>query len=86
MTTANNNTSDVRERLKEVFALVFRLDKDAVGPDASTETIEGWDSLQHLTLILTIEEEFGVSVPLEESMEWSNFSTIETRVREKLGP
>ena len=48
------------ERLEEVFVSVFgpeiRLTSDDLGPG----DIEGWDSLNHVNLIIAIESEFGV--------------------------
>jgi acyl carrier protein len=37
-----------------------------VTPESSAETVESWDSVQHLNLILAIEEEYGFQFSPEE--------------------
>ena len=33
--------------------------------NCSTETVERWDSLTHIEIIVTVEEEFGIKIPQE---------------------
>ena len=42
--------------LREVMADVFGLPLDAITEDASIDSIEAWDSLKHLNLVLALEE------------------------------
>jgi acyl carrier protein len=50
----------LRERLQDVFRDVFD-DPNLVLTDTTTaHDIPDWDSLQHVTLLFRIEEEFGV--------------------------
>ena len=46
--------TDVEQRVRSVLADVFGLDAAAIGPDTSTDTVEGWDSLHHLTVVLSL--------------------------------
>jgi acyl carrier protein len=49
-----------------IFADVFSLPQEQISPQSSPETIANWDSVQHLNLVLAIEQEFGVRfVPTE---------------------
>lgn len=52
----------IEERVRGVMAQVFGLDKAKIGPTASQETLEKWDSLGHLNLCVALEEEFKVSL------------------------
>ena len=54
------------ERLRQVFSDVFDIDRDAVGDEASPDTIEGWDSVAHLNLVLALEGEFMIRFEAEE--------------------
>jgi acyl carrier protein len=49
----------------ETIATVFALSPDQVTPGSSTETIEQWDSLGRLVLVLELEQTFGVELPPE---------------------
>jgi len=48
------------EAVTRVLADVLGVDPRQIRPDSSPDTIEGWDSVQHLNLIIAVEQEFGV--------------------------
>jgi acyl carrier protein len=52
--------------LKQVMGSILKVNPESIGPESSSDTIEGWDSLKHMNLIIALEEEFGVSIPDEE--------------------
>ena len=52
-------------RVCELAATVFDLPPGTVTPDSSTDTIEKWDSLGRLVLVLELEQAFGVALPPE---------------------
>jgi acyl carrier protein len=53
-------------RIPQIFADVFGVPVESIRPDTSPETIETWDSLQHLNLVLALEQEFSVQFAPEE--------------------
>jgi len=61
-------------RLAEIFNDVFDEDVIAVTPELSAKDVDGWDSLTHIRLILTIEKAFKIK-----------FSTSEIGKLEKVG-
>jgi len=77
-------TDEVDQRVRGVLADVFGLDPSSIGPDTSTDTVEGWDSLHHLTVVLSLEEEFDIQFNDEETMSLVNFPLIVVIVREHL--
>ena len=54
---------DVTSRIIEVAAQVFRCDRSELSPNSHVDSIAGWDSFSHLSLVLAIEEEFDVHLP-----------------------
>ena len=52
--------------LEEVFRQVFDNDDLRVTPETGPRDIPGWDSVAHMKLILTIEEDFAVQFTDEE--------------------
>ena len=55
----------IYERLSEVFSDFF--DEDiTVDENTTANDIEDWDSLNHITLIAAVEDEFGVSFTMGE--------------------
>lgn len=77
--------NNVEERVREVIAEVFGLDPREVGPETSIETVEAWDSLQHLTVVLALEEEFDIQFDDEQTVAAVSFPVIAEAVREQLG-
>ena len=55
------------ERIAKVFATVFGV--DTIDDLTSIMTLEAWDSAAHITLVLELEEEFGVTISTDEAME-----------------
>lgn len=56
----------MKEPVFEIIAQVMNVPIESVKEDSSPDTIETWDSLKHMSLILTLEEEFGVQFSDEE--------------------
>ncbi len=59
-------SSTIFERVRTVAADVLDVPPARLDARASTETVESWDSLQHLNLVLALEQEFGVQFEPEE--------------------
>lgn len=57
---------DTLARLDEVFREVFEDDCLNVERDTSSADVEGWDSLMHISLILTVEKVFSVRFSISE--------------------
>ena len=59
------------EGVTRVLADVFGVDPRDLHPASSPDTIESWDSVQHLNMIIALEQEFGVRftpAEIEEAM------------------
>lgn len=67
-------------RLRDVCATIFNVDAHTLGDDASPQTVPEWDSLSHLSLVLALEEEFGVTFDADEIPALNSFA----RLRERL--
>lgn len=70
------------ERIKDVMAGVFGIDAESINVDSSQDNIEQWDSIKTLDLIVSLEEEFDVSIPLEEVGNMTNFKYIKLTLEE----
>ena len=45
---------------------ILQVPEDKITPDLKQEDLEGWDSLQHLNLMLALEQEFGVTLDVDD--------------------
>lgn len=73
---------NLEERIKDVMAGVFGIDAASINEDSSQDNIEQWDSIKTLDLIVSLEEEFDVSIPLEEVGNMTNFKYIRLTLEE----
>jgi acyl carrier protein len=72
------------EALREVMSAVLNVPVSSIGPDASMDNIGEWDSLQHIKLVLAVEEEFGVSIPDEDVANVTSYALLKVVLRELL--
>ncbi len=64
------------EKLRKILKSVLRLNLETVPDDIAYGQYPQWDSLSHLTLILTLEEEFGITIPDEDVQHLISLSLI----------
>jgi acyl carrier protein len=57
---------EVYRRLTPIFHDVFDEDSIKVTPELSAKDVDGWDSLTHIRLILTIERAFKIKFSTSE--------------------
>lgn len=53
-------------RVERIVAEVFGIPVESIALESSPETIEGWDSMGHLNLVLALEQEFHVQFSPDE--------------------
>lgn len=58
---------NVYSRLNEVFRDVFDDDSIVVNENTTADDIEDWDSLEHINLVLAVENEFGIKFTMGET-------------------
>ena len=58
--------SDIMNKLQPIFQDIFEDDELLITAESNANTVEGWDSLAHITLIFAIEQEFEIKFALGE--------------------
>ena len=66
------------EKLRDIICDVFRIAPADYSPELTSATVETWDSVLHITLLLTLEQTFGVSFEPEEGAELTTVPAIKT--------
>jgi acyl carrier protein len=69
-------------RLKQVLANVFGVEVRAIDEATSVDTVERWDSLRHLNLVLALEQEFNVTLTEEQTVQILSYSLIKIVLEE----
>lgn len=70
------------DTIAQVMAQILQVPKETIGRDSSPETIDRWDSLKHMQLIMALEDEFEIEFPDEAIPELLNVRLIEEKLSE----
>jgi acyl carrier protein len=74
---------NVIERLQTIFCDVFDDAKLNITRETSAADIEDWDSISHITLVVTIEKEFNIKFALGELQQLKNVGEMIDLVEQK---
>jgi acyl carrier protein len=66
-----------RDVLRKLVADALELPVDQVPDDASSETLEAWDSLKHLDIIMAVESATNISFPTSEIVGLTSLDQLE---------
>lgn len=64
------------EILHGVLAAVLGIRPEDVHDELSAETVDTWDSLNQINIISALEQEFGVTLPVENAGEFETVSKL----------
>jgi acyl carrier protein len=73
--------SQIYARLAEIFQDVFDEDLIEVTPELSAKDVDGWDSLTHIRLILTVEKAFKIKFSTSEIGKLENVGDLVTLIK-----
>jgi acyl carrier protein len=76
--------AQIYTQLSEVFQDVFDEDSISLTPSLSAKDVDGWDSLTHIRLILTIERAFKVKFSTSEIGKLENVGDLVTLIKTKI--
>jgi acyl carrier protein len=72
------------DKLRSVVAAMLDLDPVSVGPTTSTDTVDQWDSVRHMNLIIALESAFDITIPDEDVATLTSYPIIKAVVEEQL--
>lgn len=75
---------DTLARLQEVFRNIFDDDSLTITRETTAQDIEAWDSVQNITLMLEVEQEFGVRFSTPEIAYLQNVGELTDLIGKKL--
>ncbi len=75
---------EVFSRLQTIFDELF-LDEVVVTPELSAKDVEEWDSLMHISLVVSVEERFGIRFRVGEVEATRNAGEFVNLIFDRLG-
>jgi acyl carrier protein len=74
----------VQSQVKRILADLLSIPAKEVTIDSSPDTIPAWDSLQHLSFVLAVEQEFGIRFQPEEIEELTSLRVVAEKIQAKI--
>ena len=68
--------AETSDRVCEIVSTIFNVPRNEVNADSSSKTVENWDSMGHLMLILELEQEFDKQFAPEDVEKMYDVATI----------
>jgi len=75
---------NVSDQIRTLASDIFGVPADQITPASTPETIETWDSIQHLNLVLALEEKFALQLSPEEIEQMKSIADVIKLVEGKL--
>lgn len=75
---------DIYGRLNEIFSDVFDLDDIRVNPGTTAANVEGWDSLNNIRLMASIESAFRIRFTTVEIAAFKNVGDIVAAIERRV--
>ena len=75
---------NIDKRIKLIISNVFDIEENLVKDDSSNDSLEQWDSMNHMNLIVALEEEFECEFDEDDIENMLSFKIIKDRIEKKL--
>ena len=73
----------LENRLKVIMSNILNVSISEIDYNTSMDNIDAWDSLKHMSLIISIEREFGVDLEDDDIEVMTSYEVIETILRDR---
>lgn len=74
----------IEKKLTDIFRSLFNISDLVLENEITANDVPGWDSFNHINLIIQIEEEFGIKFTNEEVSSLENVGQLKKLVQEKM--
>lgn len=72
------------DKLNQILSTVFKISLEETSKNFGMKDINNWDSLSHMNLIVTIEDEFNIQLTGDEIAEMTTFDKIREIVQKHI--
>jgi acyl carrier protein len=73
---------EIYAKLRDVFVVVFDDDSIALSPEMTAKDVDGWDSLTHVRLLMTIQKSFNIKFTTSEIGKLQNVGDLARRIQQ----
>lgn len=72
----------MKEKVYQIISQIMETSVDSISENSSGDDIDKWDSLKHMDLMMTLEEEFEIQFTDEELVESTDVKSILEAIQE----
>lgn len=76
----------ISEKLKSVIINELKLGEYEITPDTLASEIPGWDSLNHMNVIVAIEKSYSIRFSAYDILKCNNIGDLQNLVNKKTNP
>jgi acyl carrier protein len=74
---------NVTEKIVQIFDDIFNIENIKIDNNSSQDDIKDWDSIGHVRLMMALEKEFNINIPIEDAIELLIFNDIKDYISKK---
>lgn len=74
----------IKESLQSIFREVFDDDDIELSPEMTANDVDGWDSLSHVNLIVSIESQFNIKFSQKELLTFKKVGDLMASIEKKI--
>ena len=76
--------AEIDNTLTEVFRQVLEDPSIELNPSTTAEDVDGWDSMNHIFIVVELEKKFGIKFQAAEMEELKNVGELKALIEHKL--
>ena len=73
----------MESKVKSILVDVFDIKETDITDEMNLRDVESWDSLKHMNLVISLEQQFNIEFSTEEIIEMKNLSDIYNILKRK---
>jgi acyl carrier protein len=77
-------SQEIYAQLTDLFRELFSDDNITLRPEMTADDIEGWDSFNHLSIIVAVETRFGIKMKTSEIDKLANVGELVAAIQNKI--
>lgn len=74
----------IENRIKMVISSVLNTNVTTINEDSNSKNTDGWDSLNQMNIVFSLEEEFGIRFTQDEVFKLDNYKELKTSIISKM--
>ena len=75
---------EIESRVKNILSSILGVSEDEINKDSSPNTIETWDSMKQIDLVISLEEEFEIEFFNEQIIQIVDYKSLVEVLKESI--